>query len=751
MIRAAIAAAVFLVMATTPAAADPIFTPIFATVLTAVGLSTEFAVTIGATTFTISVAATLAALTKIAIGVALVLLTAPKPPKPTPEAGQVPVQQPLAYRIFGYGQCRLAGSFVYKENASAHLLQIMAVCGHKISEFLTIYLNDDPTEQFATGAAYPYLDGPLKGTVGAIDGNRYADGVVVVDTRLGENTETAYRFATFLDGTHWTVNHRGDKVASLMVACFQHSREYFATVYPYGAPLPSVVARLAPLYDPRDSGQDPNDESTFAYDNNVAMAILHYCCFSPFGLNKPYASAILPVLDLWLQAIDDCEDAMPKKAGGTEPRYRLGGWMTTEQDHNAPLQAMLSACDGHLVERGDGTLVLTVGKWREPEIILTDADILDAMIKTDGAGDARINKAVARYTSPDAGYTSVETDAKIDMADMALRGGPPRVGQLDLLWVQWVGQASRLLTYEMNRQALRVRGTLVLRLAAMEVAYQRWVKVRSNTLPFLSDVDIEVRKPRISLSEGTVTIDFTLSGAAVYEYDPATDESQAAFIPERPATALPPIPQNVAAVAQQIQQSEGYAIELRLSWDAATLLGNVRNDLNYEARWRLAPESGDVGAYSTVRLTEPTLSAGRWYANVGLVPADTALEVEVRSVAPNGYPSEWSDTQDVSTAIESVAPGAPTGLSGVPITGGADLEARAPNSANFAALQFYRGLNGDPFESASPVGDPIYGAPSQLLSYTDSVSAGNYDYFVVALNPQSVASTPAGPENVVVS
>ena len=70
----------------------------------------------------------------------------------------------------------------------------------------------------------------------------------------------------------------------------------------------------------------------------------------------------------------------------------------------------------------------------------------------------------------------------------------------------------------------------------------------SNTIPRLSGVVIENKKAVIKPKTRTVDIDFILSGPDLDAYDPATDESDPPYIPQRPDTIGLPVPANVTIV-----------------------------------------------------------------------------------------------------------------------------------------------------------------------------------------------------------
>ena len=732
----ALAASVVALVAATPAKADPIITPIIASIIATAGIPasiTVFGVTVGT-------AAVLSSLVTTAVGIGLAILFAPRPKLPPPEDGVMAVTQNLPYRIYAYGRARVSGAIMLKEAAASNLCYVAALAGHYVDGIETLYLNDDQVTISTSG-------GNLIGTVGAGADGRYGGSTVYVETRQGLATETAYSFITSLLPSYWDATHRGDSQASLGMTCGGVSAQNFVTTYPYGAPSPSVILRGYRVFDPRDSTQSATNSATWKWSQNAALCILHFLCFSEFGFKASYTEAIVPYLAQWIQSANDCDELVALKSGGTEPRYRLGGWITTEQSRVTALLAMLQCCDGFLSRRAAGYW-LQIGKYYAPTVTLTDDDIVGFIIQTDVSSEDKVNEGTAYWSDPDNGYVTVDTDPVINEADQAARGGAPRKAQLQLTWVQSVGQASRLLNREMFRQSVPVRGTLTLAWSGLNAAYERWVGINSNSIPRLSGVVIENRKAVISARTRTVTIDFILSGPDLDAYNPATQESSVPPIPQRPYTIGLPIPANVSVVPELTGPS---TVVLAVSWDEPFYNGTPWA-LNYILQWRLTDAGGGTpGAWTQQTFTTPTIAASRVSVQSSVVPSGTSIDVEVASVGTGASLSTWSALHTVSTVLSSLAPAPPTWVSAVGHTGNAVLTVTAPTSTNFASVQFYRAATGSPFSSATAIGSPVSGTPSATITYTDTVSAGTYDYFAVSETSASVASAPAGPETATVT
>lgn len=790
MTRRMTLAAVAILAAAAPARADPILTPIIAGLIASAGLPA----TLSVFGFTFGTAALATALVTTAIGIGLALAFAPRPRMPPPESGTIAVQQNIPYRIFAYGRCRVAGAIMLKEEVASRLVYVAALNGHAVDGFEGLYLNDDlvtvnpasvAAGDFVVGTRYTISSvgttdfvaiGASANTVGVdfvatgagsgsgaatatdlISGyvasgadGRYGANAVRIDTRQGLPTETAYGFITSLLAA-WDSAHRGDGQASLGMLCLGVSARDFSKIYPYVAPAPSVIERGYRVYDPRDPAQHYDDPSTFQWSQNPALCILHFLCFSSFGFREDYANAILPFVDFWKGAADICDESVALQSGGTEPRYRLGGWTTTEQARIATLTVMLQCCDGFLSRRGGG-YVLFVGKYAAPTVTLTDADIVAFYIQSNVSTEDKVNEAVAYWSDPDTGYISVQTDPVRDLADQAARGGAPRKAQMQLTWVQSVGQASRLLKREMFRQRTAVRGTITFGWSGLNAAFERWIAIDSNSIPRLSGAVIENRRPVINAKTRTVTLDFLLSGPEIDDYDPATDESGPPTIAQRPTTVGLPIPSTVAVVPELFTDATGASsVILAVAWDQPFFNG-VPWAVDYQVRWRLTDAgAGSPGPWTAQAFDDPTVGGGRVSVQTGVVQSGTSLDVQVASVGTGASLSTWSATVTVSTALADVAPQPPIWTSAVGASGHADLTAVAPPSPNFASAQFYRAASGAPFSSAVAIGSPVAGSPGSTLTYTDTVAVGTYDYFVVSLTAAPVSSAPAGPLSAVVT
>lgn len=739
--RRAALAGLMLVLSADIARADPFITPYIVIALVAIGTTAEFAA---------AAAPFVAFAITTAIGVGLSLAFAPRPPSvPPPENGMIAVRSPVPDAIYGVGIARISGAIMLEEQVAGYLLYVVALAAQQVSSFIAIYLNDDLV-------TVPIAGGLMSGAVGGGVDGRYGTGTgagqVTIDTRAGLPTETAYSQIVGLAPSIWGVNYRGDYIASLSMTCRPVASKLLQIIYPNGAPKPSVVVAFPVVFDPRDAAQNVSSPSTWKPSNNTALQILYFRCHCPFGYLQTYATAILPNIAVWIQAANDCDDLVALKAGGTEPRYRSGGWTTTKQDRSTFFKTLLASCDGWHCPLGDGSSILQVGKYVAPDMTLTDDDIVGFDFALGKSNLDKINVATAVWTCPDTGYTSSETTRVIDSVDIALRPGALKTIQLPLPYVQSNGQACRLLKIEMSRQSERMSGVLTLRFSGINACFKRWLKIQSNSMPFLNGMIIENQKTEILVEQQICTIDFISTGPQVYAYDPAVDEGLPQTVPQRIAKIALPIPQSVNVVPQQTSDASGAAsVYLAISWDEPFYNGSPWI-LSYRVEYRLHDAgTGTPGAWTPATFDEPTITALRVNVATGNVPVGATLDVQVSSIATGSSLSTASTIVTVSTSLATSAPSSPVSLAATGHAGNATLVSGNPNSANYASTQFFRAASGGSFASSVAVGARVFGSPNGTTNYTDTVAAGTYDYFSEALNSSGVASAPRGPASATVT
>lgn len=698
-----------------PVHRDPIFTPIFTAILGTGGFSLFGA--------TISYAAIASAIVTTAIVAGVQYLLTPKPPKP--EDGRAPLTQPIPYRFWGVGEARLAGALMLWEALDNKMYSVQAIVGHRINAYTGYYLNDDKVTLSGNRVVSP-------------DGKRYGDDArewVMIYSRLGLTPETAIaEFVTPLSGQGiWTSNHRGDGQASVGMRCMSPNVEYFQKFFPYGKPALSVVAQLALVWDFRNPAQDPEDPSTWAFSKNSILNLAWHECFNPFGTKRDFRKAILPVLDMWQEEADVCDEDVPRAAGGTEKRYECGGFDTTDHDPKSGTNAILATCDGWMCERGDGALLVVAGKFREKYVAtLTDADIVGHTVQHDVLPEEEVNQFIPKFTYPATDYTTTDTDYFEDTAAQIDAGRVlPQDGSY--IWVQQWRQARRLGKREFARARAKKRGTLDVRFTGINAIYAPWVRLDTpRRLPSLDGALINNRRSVLSVSRGGFQMTFVKMPDDIDAWNPADDEGAAPPVPPKPVSDGIPTPSIDTATAV----SGGGTVYVRV-----VLVDPNRDDVTPSIRYRITDVGGGTpGAWVEQKFPDATPSGGLIVANTNPVPANTSIDIQAAFIGSNNSYGPWTGSVTLVSTVDTTPPAA---VSGVVATGGVGQVAltwNTPNSANYVATNIRRNTVNN--EGTATVVRTEYGAPSSADAWTNTgLTAGTYYYWLRAANGSAVEST----------
>ncbi|MBO9631175.1 MAG: hypothetical protein J7516_17360, partial [Shinella sp.] len=469
---------------------DPILTPLFAGIFANAGITGSF--------FGLGLANTLGslatAIVTTAVTTGLQMLLAPKPPKP--EDGKAPMTQAVPPCIWGVGTTRMAGAFMLWEAVGSKLYSVQAIAAHPITRYNRFWLHDDEVTIGVDGA------------VNNLNG-RYG-GKTNIFTRLGAVPETPYAefVADLATQSIWTTNHRGDGQASVALLAKTPKAKDYTSKFPYGIPRLTVEADLAKVWDFRDPAQSATNPATWTFSKNPILQLCWHWCFNEFGHLKDYTKAILPVLDMWIEEADICDEFVVLAGGGTERRYTCSGWDTTDREPKVGTNSILAACDGWICQRGDGALLVTVGKFRESRVVtLTDADILGHNVAYDTLPEEEINRLVPKFNYPDTDYSTSDTDFFEDVAAQ-LVAGRVLAEEMNLQWVTSWTQARRLAWREWQRIQQKIKGSLNVGLPGINAVYARWIRLATPVrLPKLNGSLIENRRAVIDLMKGGFSVD----------------------------------------------------------------------------------------------------------------------------------------------------------------------------------------------------------------------------------------------------
>lgn len=625
---------------------------------------------------------------------------------PRPDDVQQTVSAPLTPRLRGYGTARLGGPNLFLDSKEGTAYRLTAAHHGQIDAIVGRYLDDEAVTVDGSGVV--------------TDPSHWA-GKVTMTASLGDDPGTAEPALVAAFPSLWTSAHRGDGIVKLLTECRGVSAEDFRDVYPSGTlPRPNLVAKLSRVWDPRDGAQDPDDAETWTWSDNTALCVLDYLTHED-GFRRDRAREILPAIEAWIAAADICDEAVPLKGGGTEPRYRLSGVYALTNRPADVLRDMLATMDGWLYRRADGAISVLAGRYAAPSLTVPARHIVDYSLALNLPRDEQVNTIVASYTSPEHDWTTQEAEAWID-EEARSQAGEELSRQLDYGLVISHGQCRRLMKRAASRAAERIRGQIVTDAYGILARGQRYLRLEISELPAVaglpdwSDLIVEVTAYRLSLAERSATIEWVLADQAIDAWDPDAEEGTAPAVPDRSAKddQVLPVPADLAASAEVVSIADGgVGVRILASWTPAT-----RGDLTYEVRYR----NQGGGGWTKERPDQDDEHRS------ALVDAGALYDLQVRT-RHGSASSAWSAAVTVDTTYSVSAPAAPEILS---VTGGASvtLQWRNADSPNVAAARIWR-APGSPADFEDAFGLALrYSGPNQVLTVEDTPAPGTWTYWV---------------------
>jgi len=575
------------------------------------------------------------------IGLQLLLAKSP----PAPADGKQSIAEPIPARIYAVGTNRLPGRYLFFEvDGNGRLHIVKALLDNNITDILQFYIDDDlVTITNDAGDGYKYVDGHQDG--------RYGDNVISIKTAFGQTGVEPFPQLRTSFPEAVDANFTGTGIFMMHAILRSVKGDELSKRFPNLRPQISPVVETTKLYDPRDEAQDPEDPDTWEFSDNSALAILYYECFCEHGPHSPYDTAILPVVDRWIAEADICDELVFQKGGiETQKRYTTNYAWTADTDEKVVRASLLAACDGHLVQRGDGTKVLTVGKFRTPTVTVTDDDITGLHFVKGRGFDEGVNELIIAYISPAHAYGRVEADPWRD-DDQVVLDGQTLSHTIELKPVNSLNQSRRLAKREYERNNAPWRGTLPTNMGGIEALGERWINVQTARTPQLNNTVIELTTFGYNLIEGGHAIGFIPSGPHIDDYDPDDPnfgDGNAPPVKTDPGRTPLPVPENVHG--DIVDHEDGFRFDL--SWDDPGISGRV---VTFVVRYRLVDDgTGGPGEWVEQVVNDPTRAGGRVFASVFAVLNGELFEVQVASVGAGNSRSNWSESVFLGSAYPAL-------------------------------------------------------------------------------------------------
>ncbi|ESQ82400.1 hypothetical protein AEAC466_17405 [Asticcacaulis sp. AC466] len=468
------------------------------------------------------------------------ITVATMPALPSPEAVQTPLKQTRPPVRQGYGRMRVSGPRALWASVPGWAVESNMLHEGRVDGFEQVYLND----QAVTVKSNHYVQSI---------GDAFAENLIGIWLRPGRSTEIPTPDLVAACGSLWTNAHRNDGIASLDMMVKSVRQQDLSRRYPNGEPLVSVVTRLSPVYDWRDSTQVLTNPATWKWSQN---AILCWATWEWYGryLERAsednvtpnpqqlaaWAEEIAPALAYWTLAADICDETVMRKDGVSEARYSVALMTLAQDKEDTVRQTFMKACDGWTMRRSDGSRMVRVGQYINPTFEVTDSSLISLNWERGTDASAKVNLLEGAFLSPDNDYTAQPMDPWAD-EEAIQREGEIR-DTFDLAMVPSHSQARRLLKREMYRRRAPRRGTITMDLSGLDVADlgHRWVRVvRSRGPMSMRNIVVEITgEGVVDFTKLSVTFPVRMSGANIDAWTPALEEG---FKPNETNRTLPDV------------------------------------------------------------------------------------------------------------------------------------------------------------------------------------------------------------------
>lgn len=455
---------------------------------------------------------------------------------------------------------------------------------------------------------------------------------------LGSSSQPAINMLVAETDGKWTTAHRARGRAVLATRL-----RWDEKVWRAGVPNVSAIVRgAADVFDPRTGA--------VGYTRNPALLLAWY-------LTGPYCPHPISYDDIdtaaLIAAANVCDESVPLRGGGTEPRYTADGVLSSDEDMATIINRFCAAMAGSCVVIA-GVWHIHAGAWRAPTYTITSADLRGGVsLRRNRAQRDLFNSVRAVFVRPDADWQPSDAPPVIDQAAVAADGGIQIWQDLDLPLTTSAATAQRLMRIALRRNRLGRQLTLECNLRALAVKP--------------GDV-VAVDLPRIrpstwrcvawSLGENALGIDVTLEEETpdIYAWNAETDEQP---LPPVPDVEAAPVFGDIVAPTTLTATPPATPVPttIDVSWSA------VSGAASYDVEW-IAPSASTWSAPINVTGTSATVTTnGRAAFRVRAVTADArvsawrfatfppALTAANATAITDGFYLTWSGAQRVQVFV----------------------------------------------------------------------------------------------------
>jgi len=663
----------------------------------------------------------------------LVSALTPKPQGPAPSERQATVRQAVGPRARFYGRNKVGGTLTFFESKDGLLFSQTTLNEGKISGVVEMWLNDDQVtidgSNYVVEEPYQFTDTVTSGTwpFQSTTSTDYKVARLFYKDGAPDQTVHALLDSSF---TEITDTHRLRGVANCLAVFQEVPGSKIAEVYPQGNPAVRTVIDASLVKSVRTGST--------VYSNNPADCIYDYLTGRD-SVGFPYGAGFLETqIDLasFQSFANLCDEAVPLKAGGTIPRYRIAGGFNLNEEMRSVLERMCKVCDADLFINGAGKMAIRGGRWIAPTLTLDSSlgHIVSGEFQQGRGSLAAFNELNITYTEPGQDYMEAEAERWLDSTNIALRG-KVLSESMDLSMVPAHAQARRLgkiYTFKNNPEWV---GTIVTNFYGFNALGEETVTIKFGPLGI--DTTFLVQSVRIMDDLTGVQLSVTSLSDEAYEWDAELEEGTG---PSDPPDTSSPIsldpPSGITASTESIViDGSTLGVRILVGWTAP-----VRTALRQQAQYRVHSPAGSW--------LDMTVVDG--YAQTGAVNDGETYDYRVRTLSPSGVAGDWSAFGTITVTSDPTPPGIATAVTATGGSGQITFNWTSPNSANYSAARIYWNTT-NTFGTAT-LAATEFGAPNAADSrVVTGISAGTQYGWVVAINGSGVAAAAVATGAVTVT
>jgi len=486
-----------------------------------------------------------------------------------------------------------------------------------------------------------------------------------------------------------------------------------------GEPNLAIFADWSNMYDPRDETQTLGDRTTYKPSRNLAL-IWAWWRTHPFGRKKSESDVNW---DIIATEADICDESVVG-IESTQARYECAVAAPDNTDRVTVENNILLAGDAQLMFDDDGKTYIDVGDYEAPTLSFgRNRDIITMASVEAQDGESETQGVIVRYTDHNANYT-MQPSAPWYNPNYYVSGEGVTFLKIDIPTCFNHNQAMRLAkSVGLRSQPTHKIGPTV-GLRGIRALQERIVDIVYDN-QFAGDYEImspvEVDESGMFCTLGLVPIDAS-------RFDLLTGEE----LP-RPASSS-------SAGSVSLSLPTGVTIGYNNGRIEASFDSPPREDILYEFQYIAQADWTDTSAdqWADMSVDMDTL-----FAYSGAVDSGVAQYIRWRTVTPGGASTAWYDPP---YSLGAVVPtlSSPTNFAASDGTGEVVITWRNPNDVRFDHVIIYR-FTSDTFGSATDISGDITGALGANETYTDTVAAGTYYYWLIAYNSdESISSATIG-------